>query len=128
MFTVLGVHSNWLAALPILLAIGGAIAFAARATPATSIAHPRDTRIALAAIGAWVVVSSVAPVISSDPITPLEGGWQAFWLIGIGAVAALIACRSVAVQPRGRALLGGRAPRARRPDVVDLQHAPGAAA
>ena len=70
--TVLGVHSNWLAALPILLAIGGAIAFAARATPATSIAHPRDTRIALAAIGAWVVVSSVAPVISSDPITALR--------------------------------------------------------
>lgn len=91
LLTVLGVHSNWLAALPILLAIGGAIAFAARVTPATAIAHPRDTRFALASIGAWVVVSSLAPSISSDPVTPLKGGWQAFWLIGIGAVAALIA-------------------------------------
>ena len=91
--TVLGVHSNWLAALPILLAIGGAIAFAVRATPATSIAHPRDTADRARRdrrLGAWS--SSVAPGDQQRPDHgPQAGGWQAFWLIGIGAVAALIA-------------------------------------
>ena len=90
-FTVLGVHPNWLAVLPVLLAIGAAIAFAAAATPRAATAHPRDSRYALGALGAWVVVSIIGPTISSDPVTPLDGGGNSFVLIAIGAVAALAA-------------------------------------
>ncbi|MDX6582152.1 MAG: hypothetical protein QOI10_1336 [Solirubrobacterales bacterium] len=99
LLSVFGLHPNWLAAIPVLLAVGGAIAFAVVATPATADAHPRDQRIALGAVAAWVVVSTVGPSISSDAITPLDGGWRSFWLIGIGAAAAL----AVIAQLRSRA-------------------------
>ena len=89
--TVLGVHPNWIAMLPVLLAIGGAIAFAVLATPRTVTQHPRDARLALGALGAWVVVSIFGPSISSDPVTPLDGGANSFVLIAIGALAALAA-------------------------------------
>ena len=53
--------------------------------------HPRDIRYALGALGAWVVVSIFGPGISSDPVTPLDGGGNSLVLIAIGTLAALAA-------------------------------------
>jgi hypothetical protein len=86
--TVFGVHSNWIAIVPLLLAVAGAAAFAVASTPRTRPVTARDARMAAGAIAAWVLVSALGPSLSTDPVTPLDGSSHSFWVIGLGALAA----------------------------------------
>jgi hypothetical protein len=92
--SALGVPNGWLAAAPVLLAVAGAIAFAVRATPRTSV---RDVRTAAVALAAWAAVAVVGPTIAGDPNTPLSHSSAALALIGgsaLIAAAALFALRA----------------------------------
>jgi hypothetical protein len=83
--TLLGVRNGWLAVLPVLAAIGVAIALAARATPSARLG---DVRPVIAAIGGWAALSIVGPTIVGDPVTPLEHGSAGLALVGMAALAA----------------------------------------
>jgi peptidoglycan/LPS O-acetylase OafA/YrhL len=83
--TVLGVHSAWLAATPVLAAVAGAVAFAAKATPRMRLS---DVRLAGGAIVGWAALSTVGPTIAGDPNTPLSHGTAALALIGVSVAAA----------------------------------------
>jgi hypothetical protein len=87
--TVFGVHSNWLAAIPVLLFVALAAGFAFAATPRAAIAA-RDLRAAVAALIAWTIVAVLGPSVSTDPVTPLSDP-TALWLVGGGAVASAAA-------------------------------------
>jgi hypothetical protein len=92
--SALGVPNGWLAAAPVLLAVAGAIAFAVRATPRTSV---RDVRTAAVALAAWAAVAVIGPTIAGDPNTPLSHSSAALALIGgsaLIAAAALFALRA----------------------------------
>jgi hypothetical protein len=82
----LGVGDVWLAIAPVLLAVAAAIALAARATPGTRIG---DVRPAVAATLGWAAVSMGGPTLAGDPVTPLEGGWNAVWPVAVGAGLSL---------------------------------------
>jgi hypothetical protein len=84
--TVVGVHSNWLAAIPVLLFVTLAAGFAVVATPRAAIAE-RDLKTAIAALAAWAIVAVLGPSVSADPVTPLEDP-TALWLVAGGAVAS----------------------------------------
>jgi hypothetical protein len=90
LLTVLGVRSNWLALLPVLLAVGVAITYAVLATP-RALVDRLDLRLAIASIGGWLVVSSFGPTLAENPVTPIDGGSISFTVIGLGAVAGLAA-------------------------------------
>jgi hypothetical protein len=114
LLTVVGVHPNWIAALPLIGAVFAAIWFATEATPRARPVTASDAKLAWRSIAAWVVISAVGPSLSIDPVTPLNGSWRSFWLIGLGAVLALIAVarmRSGGDQPAeerpGRPAVGG---------------------
>ncbi len=83
--TVLGVHSGWLAALPVFAAVAAAVAFAAKATPRTRVA---DVRLAMGAIVMWAAASAVGPTVAGDPNTPLSHGTPALGLIGVSGITA----------------------------------------
>jgi hypothetical protein len=87
--TAFGVHSNWLAALPVLLFVALAAGFAFAATPRTAIAA-RDLRAAAGALVAWTIVAVLGPSVSTDPVTPLSDP-TALWLVAGGAVASAAA-------------------------------------
>lgn len=89
--TVLGVRSNWIAILPVLLAIAAAVAFAVAATPRPAAIAVRDVAIAAAALCGWVAVSVLGPVVTSDPVTPLDGSTASLALIAAGLLAAAVA-------------------------------------
>jgi hypothetical protein len=86
LLTAVGVTNAWLASLPVLAAIGAAIAFAARATPRRSIGRVRP---ALYAVFAWSFVSIVGPTIAGDPVTPLNGGSAALALVAAATAASV---------------------------------------
>jgi hypothetical protein len=83
LLTALGVELNWLAILPFLAAVGGAIALAVAATPRSRV---ESVRPALIALSGWVVVAVLGPVVVGDDVTPLSGGAPTLWLIGSGAL------------------------------------------
>jgi hypothetical protein len=85
LLTVVGVHNSWVALLPVLLAIGAAVGFAAMATPRTRIG---DVRPALATLGIWAVVATVGPTIAGEPVEPLDGGPSALFGVAIAAAAS----------------------------------------
>jgi hypothetical protein len=87
LLTAFGVTNAWLAALPVLAAIGAAIAFAARATRRRSIGRVRP---ALYAVFAWSFVSIVGPTIAGDPVAPLNGGSAALALVGFAALSSVV--------------------------------------
>ena len=62
-----------------------------------------DLRIALAALGGWLVVSTFGPSLAYDPATPLDGSNSSFVLIGAGALAALAAIALLYYRSRERA-------------------------
>lgn len=103
LLTVLGVRSNWIAIVPVLIALALAVVFAARATPRPRAYERRDIHLALTAIAAWVVVSTIGPSLSSDPASPLDGSSGSLLVIGAGALAAL---GTVAVLSRSRPRAG----------------------
>ena len=90
---VLGLHSNWIALAPVVLAIAAAVALAVLATPWPRPAEA-DLRLALAALGGWAALFVIGPTITSDPVTPLDGGGDALWL---ALAAILLALAAVAV-------------------------------
>jgi hypothetical protein len=106
--TAFGVHSNWLAAIPVLLFVALAAGFAFAATPRAAIAA-RDLRAAVAALVAWTIVAVLGPSVSTDPVTPLSDP-TALWLVAGGAVASAAAL----------ALLGRRN-RRQRPEPVAVR-------
>ncbi len=112
LLTLFGVHPNWLAAAPLIAAVLAAAWFAAAATPRALPVTARDARTAAWAVAAWVVLSALAPSLSVDPVTPLDGSGRSFWLIGIGALLAWAAVAAMR--------FGGRDP-ARRAEPVDEQ-------
>jgi hypothetical protein len=91
LLSVLGVESNWVAIVPVLLAVAGAVWFAARATPASTIAAGIDARLALGALAGWVAISVFGPTFAEEPVTPLDGSPEALLVVGVGALAALAA-------------------------------------
>ena len=86
--TVLGVGNGWLAALPVLAAVAGAVVLAVRATPRARLG---DARAAAVAVLGWAVLSAVGPSAAGDPVTPLAHGASALALIAGSATAALLA-------------------------------------
>jgi hypothetical protein len=88
LLTVVGVHGNWIAALPLLAFFGLSIWLAVAATP-RPVVRSNDLRTATAAVAGWVVISILGPSVAGDPVTPLDGGGQALWLVAAGAVVSL---------------------------------------
>jgi hypothetical protein len=90
----LGVGSNWVALIPVLLAIGAAVALAVVATPWPR-PEPADLRMSVAALAGWGALFVIGPSIAGDAVTPLSGGGDALWfglgcaLLALAAVAAL---------------------------------------
>lgn len=100
LLTVLGLHPAWYAAIPVLLGVLGAVAFAVAATPAATERHPRDTALALGGLAAWVACSTLGPSLTYDEVTPLGSGWRSFIVVGIGLVAALLAVAQLSLRRR----------------------------
>jgi 4-amino-4-deoxy-L-arabinose transferase-like glycosyltransferase len=101
LLTVLGVHSNWIALAPVLLALAVAIVYAVLATP-RAVAERLDVWLAVGAIGLWLVVSAFGPTLAQNPVTPIDGGSISFTVIGAGAVAALAAVAALGYRSSGR--------------------------
>jgi hypothetical protein len=85
LLTVLGVHSGWLAAAPLLAAVAAAIALCVLATPPVRIG---DARPALAALLGWAAVAVLGPSVVGDPIVPLDDGRAALSLVACAVAAA----------------------------------------
>jgi hypothetical protein len=85
--TPMGVTSPWLAAVPLLVALAGAVAFAIRATPRAPLG---SVGAALLVVVAWGAVSSVTPSIAGDPEPPLGGGTAALGLVAVAVCASAL--------------------------------------
>jgi hypothetical protein len=85
--TPMGVTSPWLAAVPMLVALAGAVAFAVRATPPAPVGA---IGAALLGVVAWGAVSSVTPSIAGDPEPPLGGGTAALGLVALAVCASAL--------------------------------------
>jgi hypothetical protein len=87
---MLGLESNWIALAPVLLAMAAALALAVAATP-----WPRpaaaDLRLAAAALVGWAALFVLGPQITNDPVTVIDGGAGALWLVLISIVLAAAA-------------------------------------
>ena len=103
LLTALGVHSNWVATVPVLAAVALAAGLACAATPRPAVLARHDLWIALAALGGWLVVSTFGPSLAYDPATPLDGSSSSFVLIGASALAALAAIAVLYYRARERA-------------------------
>ncbi|MFL5871522.1 MAG: hypothetical protein ACJ75R_10595 [Solirubrobacterales bacterium] len=97
--TVLGVHPNWIAVLPVLLGVAAAIGFAVVATPRVAVDR-LDLRLAFGAVGLWLVVAAFGPTLAEDPTTPIDGGSISFFVIGGAALAAVAAVAALRYSPR----------------------------
>jgi hypothetical protein len=95
LLTPFGVSNAWVAIVPAVAAIGGAIYFAARATPALEIG---DRRPAVAAVLAWVPVAILGPTVAGDQVKPLDGDPNLIYLIAAGALISLLVL--FALRPR----------------------------
>jgi len=85
--TAFGVHDAWLAMVPVLAAVGAAVALAAAATPRMRVG---DLRGPLGLLAAWAALAAVGPTLAGDPATPLSGGAATLVLIaGSALVSAL---------------------------------------
>jgi hypothetical protein len=84
--TAVGVENGWLASLPVLAALAGAIALAVRATPRGRVG---DVRPAVGAVGAWAVLSAVGPTIAGDANTPLQNSTPVLALVAGSAVLSV---------------------------------------
>jgi hypothetical protein len=86
LLTAFGVTSAWLAVFPVLAALAGAVAFAARATPRVRLG---SVRAALYAVLAWSVIAVVGPTLAGDPVPPLDDG-PALALVGAAAATSAL--------------------------------------
>ena len=107
-WTIAGIGPNWLAIMPFLALLGGAIWFAVRATPSALPVDRADLATAAGALTAWIAVAVIGPTIAADPVTPLDGGPETFALIGTGALLAAI----VLLVLRGRSRIPDQRPAA----------------
>jgi hypothetical protein len=93
LLTVFGVHSNWLAAAPILAAIAAAVTCSVLATPRTRLGPIRG---GLGALLAWSLVALTGGTIAGDPVTPIDGDPAALTLLagaGLASVVGLVVLR-----------------------------------
>jgi hypothetical protein len=97
LLTVIGVRNAWLAAAPVLAAVGAAITFAAMASPLTRLG---DIRWALAAVLGWAVIAIAGPTVAGDPITPLDGGRAAITLVAIAAATSAAVLATLRLRER----------------------------
>jgi hypothetical protein len=97
LLTVIGVRNGWLAAAPVLAAVGAAITFAAMASPLTRLG---DIRWALAAVLGWAVIAIAGPTVAGDPITPLDGGRAAITLVAIAAATSAAVLATLRLRER----------------------------
>ncbi len=97
LLTMFGVEWAWLAAAPVLAAIGAAIALAAKATPRPSLG---DIRLPVALVAIWSVLAIVGPTLVGNDSTPLDGGTSAFWLILPAAVVSIATLCALAYRER----------------------------
>jgi hypothetical protein len=87
LLTALGVHDAWLGVLPVLAAVGLAVALGVAATPRLQVG---GLRAPLGLLIAWAAAAAVGPTIAGDAATPLSGGDGTLVLIAAGAVAAAL--------------------------------------
>lgn len=87
LLTALGVGDPWLGVLPVVCAVGIAIALAAAASPG---AHIGDLRGPLGLLAGWVALGAAGPTLAGDPATPLAGGNATLVLIAAGALGAAL--------------------------------------
>jgi hypothetical protein len=85
----------------VLLALAVAIAYAVLATPRV-VVERLDVRLAVGAIGLWLVVSAFGPTLAENPVTPIDGGSISFTVIGLGAAAGLAAVAALRYRSAGR--------------------------
>jgi len=90
--SVLGVASGWVAAIPLLLALAGAVALAVAATPRLPLGSARPAALALAG---WVVIATFGPVLAGSPVSPVAGDPSALGLIAFGACASGVVLASL---------------------------------
>ncbi|MGH2954945.1 MAG: hypothetical protein ACRDK9_13205 [Solirubrobacterales bacterium] len=91
LLSVLGVGSNWIAIVPVVLALAVAAWLGARATPHSGAVARIDAKLAIGALLGWVAVSALGPTIAEEPVTPLDGGPEALLVVACGALASLAA-------------------------------------
>jgi hypothetical protein len=84
--TALGVENGWLAILPVLAALAGAIALAARATPRARLG---DIRPAVGVVAAWLALSTVGPTLAGDANTPLQNSTPVLAIVAASAILSV---------------------------------------
>jgi hypothetical protein len=84
--TALGVENGWLAILPVLAALTGAIVLAVRATPRARLG---DIRPAIGVVAAWAALSAVGPTLAGDANTPLENSTPALAIVAASAILSV---------------------------------------
>ncbi len=87
LLTPLGVTDPWLAIIPVLVALGAGVWFAALATPR---APAGAVRPALLALLAWGLASIVTPSIAGDSDPPLGGGAATLGLVAVAVCASAL--------------------------------------
>jgi hypothetical protein len=108
LLSVLGVHSNWVAVLPVIAAVVAAGVLALAASPRSRVSAG-DLRLAAGALAGWVVISVFGPTLSEDIVTPTDGSTASLVGIAAGGLAALaalgyLAARSLRTSPPAAAL------------------------
>lgn len=101
--TALGVGDPLLALLPVLVALAGAVALAARSVPPTPLG---SVRAAVVAVLAWIVVATIGPTLVADPTPPLERPA----LLPVAAAAALVSIGTLGALAYRRRSAAVRAP------------------
>jgi hypothetical protein len=82
--TALGVSNPFLAVLPVLAAVGLAVAVALRSAPRISIG---EVRWAIRIVAGWMLLATLAPTVVGDPATPLQKPAILILVWGSGAAA-----------------------------------------
>jgi hypothetical protein len=95
--TAVGVENGWLAILPVLAALAGAIAFAVRATPRSRLG---DVRPVIGVVVAWAVLSAVGPTIAGDANTPLHNSTPVLALVAASALLSVGCLLSLRMRER----------------------------
>ncbi len=100
--TALGVSDPALAVLPVLLAVAGAVALAARSV---QVAPLGSIRLAVLCVLAWTLVATLGPTLVGDPTTPLERP-ALLPLVAAAALASIGTLKAIAYRERAAAVRG----------------------
>jgi hypothetical protein len=81
--SALGLHTGWIAILPVAFALVAVVVLAGRSLPSLRLG---EVRWALVALAGWTAVAVAGPTISGDPVTPTDGGGEVLQLIALAVV------------------------------------------